>query len=240
LYDLYNDITIKTAREYMHDSLEHFESILTLFDLGYVDLQDRSNAEVLTHLIIKKAIQLLGFKGYTELKNIQNNIEEKYLLNFSIFQSLPDFWGIKQDFPIMPLTNLDIVANRSSTLWDITCDSDGEIPFNLVQPLYLHDINLKNEEYFLGFFLVGAYQDTLGMKHNLFTSPTQINIDIKNNKIQTSITKAQKILDIFDDLDYDILEIQNKLFSKIQDDKLKTILTQYLNDNGYLKTTEIN
>ncbi|MCK5294885.1 MAG: biosynthetic arginine decarboxylase, partial [Arcobacteraceae bacterium] len=79
LYDLYNEITTKTAREYMHDSLEHLESILTLFDLGYVDLQDRSNAEVLTHLIIKKAIQLLEFKDYTELKNIEEKIQEKYL-----------------------------------------------------------------------------------------------------------------------------------------------------------------
>lgn len=240
LYDLYDEINIKTAREYMHDSLEHFESILTLFDLGYVDLQDRSNAEVLTHLIIKKAIQLLGFKDYTELKNIEEKIQEKYLLNFSIFQSLPDFWGIKQNFPVIPLTHLNTIPTRSSTLWDITCDSDGEIPFDANKPLYLHDIDLEKEEYFLGFFLVGAYQDTLGMKHNLFTSPTQINVEFNNKSVKLSSTlKSQKILDIFDDLDYDILEIQNKLFSKIRNSKLKIILTKYLNDNGYLKTTQI-
>jgi len=240
LYSLYNEIKVKTAREYMHDSLDHLESILTLFDLGYVDLQDRSNAEVLTHLIIKKAIQLLEFKDYTELKNIEQKIQEKYLLNFSIFQSLPDFWGIEQNFPVMPLTKLNTIPTRSSTLWDITCDSDGEIPFNPKEPLYLHDVDLEKEEYFLGFFLVGAYQDILGMKHNLFTSPTEVNIDFEKDKYKlSSLIKSQKTLDIFEDLDYDIEDLQNRLFSKIQDENLKDILNNYLNDNGYLKTTEI-
>ncbi len=240
LYSLYNDMTTKTAREYLHDSLEHLESILTLFDLGYVDLQDRSNAEVLTHLIIKKAIQLSEFKNYTELKSIEEKIQEKYLLNFSIFQSLPDFWGINQDFPVMPLTHLNTIANRSSMLWDITCDSDGEIPFDAKKPLYLHDIDLSKQEYFLGFFLVGAYQDILGMKHNLFTSPTEVNITFNNNKFDISKTiKSQKILDIFEDLDYDVEKIKSNLFENLKDLKLITLLEQYLNDNGYLKTTKL-
>ena len=140
----------------------------------------------------------------------------------------------------MPLTHLNTIPTRSSTIWDITCDSDGEIPFNEKEPLYLHDINLKEEEYFLGFFLVGAYQDILGMKHNLFTSPTEINIEFKNDDyfISTPL-KSQKILDIFDDLDYDTKEIQNKLFDRIRNPKLKSLLIKYLNDNGYLKTTKI-
>jgi arginine decarboxylase len=240
LYSLYNEIQLTTAREYMHDALEHLESILTLFDLGYVDLVDRSNAEVLTHLIIKNAIHLLEFKDYTELKNIEERIQEKYLLNFSIFQSLPDFWGINQDFPVMPLTHLNNIPTRSATLWDITCDSDGEVSFNANKPLYLHDIDLEKEEYFLGFFLVGAYQDVLGMRHNLFSSPTEVNITFKDNtyKIE-SLLESQKILDIFDDLDYDINDIQSRLFATINDEKLSEILTNLLNDNGYLKTTEI-
>ena len=240
LYSLYNDINLTTAREYMHDALEHLESILTLFDLSYVDLIDRSNAEVLTHLIIKKAIQLLGFKDYTELKNIEEKIQEKYLLNFSIFQSLPDFWGINQDFPVMPLTHLNTIPTRSACLWDITCDSDGELPFDAKKPLYLHDVDLTKEEYYLGFFLVGAYQDVLGMRHNLFSSPTEVNIDFKDEKLNINSTlQSQKILDIFEDLDYDIQDISVKLFSKISDVKLQGVLKSLLHDNGYLKTTEI-
>jgi arginine decarboxylase len=236
LYDLYNSITSKNAREYMHDALDHLESLLTLFSLGYIDLQDRSNAEVLTHLIIKKTISLLTIEDYTELKKIDEKIQERYLLNFSIFQSLPDFWGIDQEFPVMPISHLDQKATRSATLWDITCDSDGEIPFNPKKPLYLHDINLKTEEYFLGFFLVGAYQDTLGMKHNLFASPSEINIEFDGEKmVYKDFLPSQNIHDILEDLDYGMKNVQDRLFSKLEDKTLLEKLKEILYDTGYLK-----
>lgn len=236
LYDLYNSINVKTAREYMHDALEHLESLLTLFSLGYVDLQDRSNGEILTHLIIKKTISLLSVEDYTELVKIEEKIQEKYLLNFSIFQSLPDFWGIDQEFPVMPLTHLNVPATRSATLWDITCDSDGEMPFNPKKPLYLHDVDLKKEEYFLGFFLVGAYQDVLGMKHNLFASPSEVNVVFENDKaVLTDFLPSQNIHDILEDLDYHMFNLQQKLFSKLSDDSLLFTLKKFLKDNGYLK-----
>jgi len=234
---LYQDTTKESAKEYMHDSLEHLESILTLFDLGYVDLIDRSNAEVLTHLIIKKAIKLKDISDDIELKRLDDKIQEKYLLNFSIFSSLPDFWGIGQEFPIMPLTHLDKKATRSANIWDITCDSDGEIPFDASKPLYLHDVDLREEEYFIGFFLVGAYQDILGMKHNLFSSPSQVNV-VFNSKGELKLEnfiQSQSIVDIFEDLDYDSDDIKNRLLEKISSDELKTIIDKYILDNSYLK-----
>jgi len=237
LNSLYIDINKENAKEYMHDSLEHLESILTLFDLGYVDLKDRSNAEVLTHLIIKKAISLKSEDDDRELKRLDDRIQEKYLLNFSIFQSLPDFWGIAQEFPIMPLNHLNKKGTRSANIWDITCDSDGEIPFDSKKPLYLHDINLKQEDYFLGFFLVGAYQDILGMRHNLFSSPSEVNVVFKNGEMEMeSFLKSQSIMDIFEDLDYNPEDILQKLYKKTNDNRLKDILTICLNDNSYLKT----
>jgi len=237
LYLLFKDINSENAKEYMHDSLEHLESILTLFDLGYVDLQDRSNAEVLTHLIIKKAINLKDYRDDKELRNLDNKIQEKYLLNFSIFQSLPDFWGINQEFPMMPLSHLNQKGTRGANLWDITCDSDGEIPFNSNKPLYLHDIDLTKEDYFLGFFLVGAYQDILGMKHNLFSSPSQVNIIFENGIMkQDKFLKSQSIIEIFDDLDYNSQDILDKLLSSTKNENLKSILMEYIKDNGYLKT----
>ena len=240
MYDLLNDITKENAKEFMHDSLEHLESILTLFGLGYVDLNDRSNAEVLTHLIIKKAINLIDVKNDKELKQLDDKIQEKYLLNFSIFQSLPDFWGIGQEFPIMPITHLDKKATRSANIWDITCDSDGEIPFDSSKPLYLHDVDLEKEDYFLGFFLVGAYQDILGMKHNLFSSPSQVNIVFEDGIMKKeSFIKSQSIIDIFEDLDYNADYILDKLLNKTKDEKLKKILVNYINDNSYLKTINI-
>ncbi|HIE35543.1 MAG TPA: biosynthetic arginine decarboxylase [Campylobacterales bacterium] len=248
LYDLYKTINKKNAIEYLHDSFDHMESLLTLFDLGYIDLQDRSNTEILVHLIIKKAIELLKNSKYQELKRIQDRVQERYLLNFSLFQSLPDFWGLKQRFPVMPLNNLDIRPTRSASLWDITCDSDGEIDFNIDYPLYLHDIDLKKGEYFLAFFLVGAYQEVLGMKHNLFTHPTEATIVFDENSYNLeNIVEAQTILDILYDLDYDLNELQSnlrtnlansKLINEEEKEKVFELLSLILNENSYLKMSQ--
>ena len=236
LHDLLRDMSKRTAYEYMHDSIDHMESLLTLFDLGYIDLQDRSNAEILTHQVIKKAISLLEIDHYEELKKLDENIQEKYLLNFSLFQSLPDYWGIDQEFPIMPITHLDKKPTRSASLWDITCDSDGELPFDIKKPLYLHDVNLNKEDYFIGFFNVGAYQDTLGMKHNLFSHPTEVNVVFKDGEVVLEkILESQKIIDILEDIDYDTNEIRAILRKSLNDHNYND-MEKYLNENSYLKT----
>ena len=248
LNDLYKNINARNALEYLHDALDHLNSLLTLFDLGYVDLLDRSNSEVLGHLIIKKSITLLQDQNYKELLHIQNMIQEKYLINFSMFQSMPDFWGLNQNFPIMPLSKLDIKPSRSATLWDVTCDSDGEIAFDPKNPLFLHSIDLKNEEYFLGFFLVGAYQEVLGMDHNLFAHPTEATVKINDEGyLIENVIESASILDILDNLNYDTLQIQKILKDKITSSplipdylKVKTInsLEIFLGENGYLKTVK--
>ncbi|HIQ50898.1 MAG TPA: arginine decarboxylase, partial [Nautiliaceae bacterium] len=233
--------------EYFHDALDHFESLLTLFDLGYIDLIDRSNSEILVNLIIKKALSFATAKGFKnkELKSINEKIQEKYLVNFSIFQSLPDFWGLSQRFPIMPLTKLNVAPNRSATIWDITCDSDGEIPFSKEMPLYLHEVDLTKEKYYIGFFLVGAYQEILGMKHNLFsyTNEAIINFDEEGNYKIEFLEPTQKIREILIDLDYDINEIElllkNNIEKSIEDKETqKEVLGELLlllNDMVYLK-----
>jgi len=249
LYELFDSISKSNAREYLHDGLDHLESLLTLFDLGYIDLEDRSNAEILVALIIKKSIVLLKDESTDELKRLQNSIKEKYLVNFSTFQSLPDFWGLSQKFPIMPLNKLDIKPTRPATLWDITCDSDGEIEFNPELPLYLHDIDVTEEEYFLGFFLTGAYQEVLGMKHNLFTHPTEVIINFdKNGKFKLdNLIEAQNLIDVLDELEYDTNKIKKLLKHKIErskiinnDEKSEILgkLYLYLSENSYLKTIQ--
>ncbi|WP_300366014.1 biosynthetic arginine decarboxylase [Hydrogenimonas sp.] len=247
LYDLYSSITPKNAREYLHDALDHMESLLTLFDLGYIDLTDRANTETLVHLIIKKALELLRHKPSKEIKDILNRVQERYLVNFSLFQSLPDYWGLGQNFPVMPLDRLDRQPTRSASLWDITCDSDGEIAFNIDNPLYLHDVDVEQEEYFLGFFKVGAYQEILGMRHNLFTHPTEAIVQFEEDgtyRIE-KILEAQNILDVLDDIDYDTKEIERRIRQMIEEsetiveDEHKEILGElylYLSENGYLRT----
>ena len=233
--------------EYLHDALDHMESLLTLFDLGYIDLQDRSNAEILVHNIIKKALYLKSANPTNELEQLQIKLQERYLINASVFQSLPDYWGLNQHFPVMPLHHLNTMPLRAASLWDITCDSDGEIGFNPDKPLYLHDVNLDEEDYFLGFFNVGAYQETLGMNHNLFTHPNEYTIKIDENSYEIkNAVESKNILDILDSLGYDADVVSNKLKNDLSCSKFSTEkekndtlakLELFLEQNGYLRTT---
>jgi arginine decarboxylase len=249
LYELYTSMTKQSAREYMHDAIDHLESLLTLFDLGYIDLEDRSNTEILVNLIIKKAIGFLSLDSSDELKRLQNKIQEKYLVNFSMFQSLPDFWGLGQGFPIMPISHLDKKATQAASIWDITCDSDGEIAYNPLAPLKLHDIDVEKEEYFLAFFLTGAYQEVLGMNHNLFSHPTEVVVKFNSSGDYSlqSIVEANNLMDVLDDLGYDINAIDKRLKSSIEESdiiderqkqELLGKLYLYLSENSYLKTIQ--
>ncbi|MDP1784757.1 MAG: biosynthetic arginine decarboxylase [Sulfuricurvum sp.] len=237
----------RTCIEYMHDALDHMESLLTLFNLGHIDLQDRSNAEILVHQIIKKSLYLSQDNPMPEIERLQVKMQERYLINTSIFQSIPDYWGLQQQFPIMPLDRLDIPAIRAASLWDITCDSDGEIRFKPETPLYLHDIDLDEEEYFLAFFNVGAYQETLGMNHNLFTHPSECTILISDTGYEIeNFTESDNILNILEDIGYDgsklLTNLKNKLATSefiTEEEKTDTLqkLEMYLYQNGYLRTT---
>ena len=233
--------------EYLHDALDHMESLFTLFDLGYIDLQDRSNAEILVHNIIKKALYLKSANPTDELEQLQVKLQERYLINASIFQSLPDYWGLGQHFPVMPLHHLNTTPLRAASLWDITCDSDGEIAFKPEKPLYLHDIDLDEEDYFLGFFNVGAYQETLGMNHNLFTRPNEYTIKVTDDgyEIKNEV-ESKSILDILNSIGYDENKIAKDLKTKLslssfitEKEKNDTLakLEIYLQQNGYLRTT---
>jgi len=244
---LYKKLNEKNCIEYLHDALDHMESLLTLFDLGYIDLQDRSNAEILVHNIIKKSLYLTSSYTTDELQELQASLQERYLINASIFQSLPDYWGLKQHFPVMPLHNLEKKPIRAASIWDITCDSDGEIGFDSEKPLFLHDVDLSHEEYFLGFFNIGAYQETLGMNHNLFTHPNEYTININDSGYEiTNEVESKNILDILDSIGYKKDEILNKLKNDLKNsdfitekEKCDTLakLELFVTQNGYLRTT---
>jgi arginine decarboxylase len=147
------------------------------------------------------------------------------------------------------LDRLDTKPTNPASIWDITCDSDGEIGFNRDLPLYLHDIDVSKEEYFLGFFLTGAYQEVLGMKHNLFTHPTEavINFDEEGNYTIDDLIEAQNIMDVLDDLEYDTYLIDKLLKYNIEESvhlgneekrELLGKLYLYLSENSYLKTIQ--
>ena len=147
----------------------------------------------------------------------------------------------------MPLHNLNSTPLRAASLWDITCDSDGEIGFDPDKPLYLHDVNLDEEDYFLGFFNVGAYQETLGMNHNLFTHPSEYTVNITDAGYTiTNEVESKNILDILDSIGYDKKEILDKLKTDLlkssfstEQEKNDTLakLQEFVSQNGYLRTT---
>jgi len=248
LQELNRLLTSGNSIEFLHDALDHLESLLKLFELGYIDLQDRSNAETLVHLIIKKALYLKQSNQLPEVERLQERLQERYLVNSSFFQSMPDYWGLNQHFPVMPLDRLDQAAIRAASLWDITCDSDGEIGFNPSSPLYLHDVDLDVEEYFLGFFNVGAYQETLGMHHNLFSHPSEATVHIDDEGYHfANLDEAEDILEILDNLEYDPKKVLNQLETRIAESEFITkegnrdtlsTLKRYLAQNGYLRTTK--
>lgn len=248
LIELYGNISEKNFIEYMHDALDHLESLFTLFDLGYVDLEDRSNAEILTHLIIKKSLQFSMIAPTPELRKLQQRHQERYLVNSSFFQSIPDYWGLKQKFPVMPLHYLGSNKPvRAASLWDITCDSDGEIGFNPEAPLFLHDVDLDTEEYYLAFFNVGAYQETLGMQHNLFSRPNVATVLMREDGYAlTQMEESVNLKRVIETVGYDGDSILNELESKLeesifssQQEKSDTLrkLKLFMEQNSYLRTT---
>ena len=178
LWDMHNDVNPKNFREYYHDALHHREELQSLFNLGYLNLQNRAQGEWLFWEICRKAIKFSRSmkERPEEFIDLENILASKYICNFSVFQSTPDSWALDQLFPIIPLTRLTEEPTIQATLCDITCDSDGQIDKfidlrDVKQALELHNVNA--DPYYLAIFLVGAYQESLGMNHNLLGSPNE-------------------------------------------------------------------
>ncbi len=174
LYDVWQGITAKNVRESYHDALQYKEELFTLFNLGYVSLEDRSTGEILFWNICDKIRRhLKSLKEVPEeFEDLETMLSDTYVLNFSVFQSLPDIWAIDQLFPILPIHRLRERPAESGTIADITCDSDGKIEKfidlrDIKEALPLHEFK-RSSPYYIGFCLVGAYQDVLGDLHNLF------------------------------------------------------------------------
>ncbi len=175
MMDLHKDINPKNFREYYHDALQHREELQSLFNLGYLNLQNRAHGEWLFWEICRKAIKFSRSmkERPEEFADLENILASKYICNFSVFQSSPDTWALDQLFPIIPVTRLNEEPTERATLCDITCDSDGQIDKfvdlrDVKQALELHGVNA--EPYFLAMTLIGAYQESLGMNHNLLGS----------------------------------------------------------------------
>ncbi len=188
LYDIWCNLSPKGMLEDWHDAEQIRDEALELFSHGIVDLRTRAEIEAMYWSVCHEINILSKSMKHIpdELRGLDKLLADKYFCNFSLFQSLPDSWAIDQLFPIMPIQRLNERPTRKATLQDITCDSDGKIA-NFVADghvshvLPLHPLK-KNEPYYLGVFLVGAYQEILGDMHNLFGDTTAAHISVKDGK----------------------------------------------------------
>ncbi|SHF22907.1 arginine decarboxylase [Bacteroides luti] len=209
LYSIWDSLNQNKMLEAWHDSQQIREESLDLFSHGIVDLATRAKIEKLFWSITREIHQIAsGLKhAPDEFRQLSKLLADKYFCNFSLFQSLPDSWAIDQIFPIMPIQRLDERPDRSATLQDITCDSDGKVDNfistrNVSHYLPIHSLKGK-EPYYMGVFLVGAYQEILGDMHNLFgdTNAVHITVNEKGYNIE-QIIDGETVAEVLDYVQY--------------------------------------
>ncbi len=205
LAETYRSLSAKNLLESFHDAQQALDSALNLFSLGYLPLKQRSMAEDLYWAICRRIQRMAKDLEYfpEELEGLESMLSDTYFCNFSLFQSMPDSWAVKQLFPIMPIHRLEEAPSRHAVLGDISCDSDGKVDQfidrrDVKKTLPLHTFN--GENYYLGAFLVGAYQEILGDLHNLFGDTNAVHITLGDNGdvILDTVVQGDTVREVLD------------------------------------------
>lgn len=205
LRHVYDHTGVRNFQESYHDALQLKEDVYKLFTMGYLSLNQRARAENLFWCICKKIWAILQNRDYVpeEFQTLEKYMADRYICNFSVFQSLPDSWAIDHIFPIVPLHRHKEKPTQQGTLEDITCDSDGKVD----QFIGLRDVRnvlalhpLDGNSYYLGIFLVGAYQEILGDLHNLFgdTSAVHVALDGKGGYRFEQIIEGESVAEVLE------------------------------------------
>ncbi|MDE6488481.1 MAG: biosynthetic arginine decarboxylase [Paramuribaculum sp.] len=210
LYQIWDRLNQPRLFESWHDALQIREEALDLFNLGLLDLRTRANIEKLFWSIAREVGQIASSLKHApeELKKVAKMLPDKYFCNFSLFQSLTDSWAIDQIFPIVPINRLDERPDRSCTIQDITCDSDGKIANfistqGISNSLPVHSVR-PGEPYYLGVFLVGAYQEILGDMHNLFGDTNAVHISVYKDRYEIDrVIDGESVAEVLDYVQYD-------------------------------------
>lgn len=218
LYDIWDNLSSRSMLEDWHDAEQIREEALELFSHGIVDLKTRAEIERMYWSVAHEINVLAKNMKHVpeELKNLDKLLADKYFCNFSLFQSLPDSWAIDQLFPIVPIQRLNERPTRNATLQDITCDSDGKIANFVAEGhtshvLPIHSLK-KNESYYLGIFLVGAYQEILGDMHNLFGDTNAVHISVKDGKYHIDqIIDGETVEEVLDYVQYNPKKLVRQL-----------------------------
>jgi arginine decarboxylase len=223
LLDTYHNLNLRNALESYHDAQQALDMALNLFNGGYMPLDQRCQAENLYWAISVKLHRLVQQMDEVpeELQGLDEALSDTYFCNFSLFQSIPDSWAIRQLFPIMPIHRLAERPTSFAVLGDITCDSDGKIDQfidrrDVKRTLPLHPFN--GAPYFLGVFLVGAYQEILGDMHNLFgdTHAVHVSLDADDGVVLDEVVKGDTVREVLDYVEFDAEVLVGKLRSDVE------------------------
>jgi arginine decarboxylase len=236
LCDIKKNIARSNKLEAYHDALERREDAQQMFTLGVLDLPDKAKIENLYWEISREVVQSFKGQAYApeEIQKLEDSLSDQYLCNFSVFQSLLDHWALGQLFPIMPVARLNERPTREATLVDITCDSDGQVNKfidlrDVRDTLPLHELHLngngnghgKPEPYFLGFFLMGAYQDIMGDLHNLFGRVNEVHVFLEPDEPTgyyiEEIIEGNTVIHSLTAVQYDENELKRQMKAQMDD-----------------------
>ncbi|MGE0609207.1 MAG: biosynthetic arginine decarboxylase [Pirellulales bacterium] len=226
LHDLrstYEGLAPRNLLESYHDAQQALDMAMSQFASGYLPLDQRSRAENLFWEICRKIQRLVRQLDYVpeELQGLDALLSETYFCNFSLFQSIPDSWAIKQLFPVMPIHRLNEQPQHHAVLGDITCDSDGKIDQfidrrDVKRTLPLHGFN--GDPYYLGAFLIGAYQEILGDMHNLFgdTNAVHVSVNGDGEVMLETVIKGDTVREALEYVEFDCNVLVRKLRSDVE------------------------
>jgi len=223
LLETSQEISVRNLLESYHDAQQSLDTAMNLFASGYLPLDQRSMVEHLYWSICRKVTKLARQLEFVpeEIEALAGSLCDTYFCNFSLFQSIPDSWAIKQLFPLMPIHRLDERPDRSAVLGDVTCDSDGKIDQfidrrDVKRTLPLHA--WRNEPYYLGAFLIGAYQEILGDLHNLFgdTHAVHISTDERGEAVVDAVIKGDTVREVLDYVEFDPADLVKQLRTSIE------------------------
>jgi arginine decarboxylase len=223
LLSIYRDLSKKNAVESYHDAVQMVDEALNMFNLGSLPLEQRALAERLFWAVCNKLLRIVRDLDYVpeELQGLEALLSDTYFCNFSVFQSMPDSWAIKQLFPIMPIHRLNEAPTRRAVLGDITCDSDGKIDQfidlrDVRNTLELHPYD--GQPYFLGAFLLGAYQEILGDLHNLFgdTNAVHVSFDEDGEVTIDEFIKGDTVREVLHYVQFSADELLAKMRKEVE------------------------
>ena len=223
LWEAQEGLTRKNVLETYHDALDLKEEALQLFKLGHLSLTQRVMAENIFWAILERTLKIASELPHVpeELEGLDRAMSDTYFCNFSLFQSLPDSWAVDQLFPVVPIQRLNEEPTRRAVLADITCDSDGQIsqfidPRDVKDALELHELR-PNEEYYIGIFLVGAYQEILGDLHNLFGDTNEVHVSVNpDGYVIDHVVNGDTVEGVLRYVGYDRRELVNALRRQIE------------------------